>query len=159
MIACQSCGHVNPSDANYCSSCGTAIAISFDEATGSLPAVDTNLRSDDTRILEITEGLPLGVAFLVHHLGPEAGSWFSLEREMTTIGRHPNSDIFLNDVTVSRRHAQVRRQGVQFIIVDVGSLNGTYVNRGRVEEVELFHGNEIQIGKFRFLFIQHPGVQ
>jgi pSer/pThr/pTyr-binding forkhead associated (FHA) protein len=94
-------------------------------------------------------------AYLIQRIGPEAGSWFGLEGEVITIGRHPDSDIFLNDVTVSRRHAEVRRtQDGDYEIIDVGSLNGTYVDHERVEEARLCHGSEVQIGRFRFLFIR-----
>src|SRR5258707_1081719 len=76
-----------------------------------------------------------------------------LDGELTTAGRHPDSDIFLDDVTVSRRHAEFYRQGARFTVRDVGSLNGTYVNRERIEEAELIGGDEVQIGKFRLLFL------
>ena len=87
--------------------------------------------------------------------GPNAGSRFLLDSDLTTVGRHPGSDIFLDDVTVSRRHAEFYRHGAGFIVRDVGSLNGTYVNRERIEEAELFGGDEVQIGKFRLLFMAH----
>ena len=85
--------------------------------------------------------------------GPNAGSRFRLDADLTTAGRHPDSDIFLDDVTVSRRHAEFYRQGNRFTVRDVGSLNGTYVNRERIEEAELTGGDEVQIGKFRLLFL------
>lgn len=85
--------------------------------------------------------------------GQEAGSWFRIDRPVTTIGRHPESDIFLNDVTVSRRHAEILYTDGEFHLKDVGSLNGTYVDRERVDDATLAPGTEIQIGKFRFLFL------
>ena len=85
--------------------------------------------------------------------GPNAGSRFLLDSDFTSAGRHPDSDIFLDDVTVSRRHAEFYRHGDRFTVRDVGSLNGTYVNRERIEEAELFGGDEVQIGKFRLLFM------
>ena len=85
--------------------------------------------------------------------GPNAGSRFLLDHDFTSAGRHPDSDIFLDDVTVSRRHAEFYRHGDRFTVRDVGSLNGTYVNRERIEEAELFGGDEVQIGKFRLLFM------
>jgi hypothetical protein len=97
--------------------------------------------------------LPLGSALLVVVRGPNAGSRFLLDDDFTSTGRHPDSDIFLDDVTVSRRHAEFYRQGDRFTVRDVGSLNGTYVNRERIEEAELFGGDEVQIGKFRLLFL------
>jgi pSer/pThr/pTyr-binding forkhead associated (FHA) protein len=100
------------------------------------------------------EALPVGSALLIVQRGPNAGARFLLDAERTTAGRHPGSDIFLDDVTVSRKHAEfVRREG-QFLVRDVGSLNGTYVRRDRIDEVVLRDGDEVQIGKFRMIF--HP---
>ncbi|MBV8295038.1 MAG: FHA domain-containing protein, partial [Mycobacterium sp.] len=95
------------------------------------------------------EGLPPGSALLVVKRGPVAGSRFLLDRPVTSAGRHPGSDIVLDDITVSRRHAEFRLENGEFRVVDVGSLNGTYVNREPVESAVLANGDEIQIGKFR----------
>ncbi len=100
------------------------------------------------------ETLPLNTALLVVRRGPNEGSRFLLDSELTEVGRRPDSDIFLDDVTVSRRHAEFYRQGGRFAVRDVGSLNGTYVNRERIEEVALNGGDEVQIGKFRMVFLQ-----
>lgn len=98
------------------------------------------------------DALPAGSALLVVQRGPNAGARFLLDAERTTAGRHPGSDIFLDDVTVSRKHAEfVRREG-QFVVRDVGSLNGTYVRRDRIDEAVLRDGDEVQIGKFRMIF-------
>jgi len=86
--------------------------------------------------------------------GPNAGSRFLLDNELTEVGRRPDSDIFLDDVTVSRRHAEFYRHRGRFAVRDVGSLNGTYVNRERIEETALSGGDEVQIGKFRLVFLQ-----
>ena len=102
------------------------------------------------------EGLPEGAALLVVKRGPNAGSRFLLDRTLTSAGRHPDSDIFLDDVTVSRRHAEFRSDANEFIVVDVGSLNGTYVNREPVDTAVLVNGDEVQIGKFRLVFITGP---
>ena len=99
------------------------------------------------------EGLPEGSALLVVKRGPNAGSRFLLDQDTTAAGRHPDSDIFLDDVTVSRRHAEFRRNGDQYEVVDVGSLNGTYVNREPKNSSVLSNGDEIQIGKFRLVFL------
>ena len=88
--------------------------------------------------------------------GPNAGSRFLLDRSTTSAGRHPDSDIFLDDVTVSRRHAEFRRDAGEFVVVDVGSLNGTYVNREPVDTAVLANGDEVQIGKFRLVFLTGP---
>ncbi|KAA8744629.1 oxoglutarate dehydrogenase inhibitor Odhl [Corynebacterium tuscaniense] len=99
------------------------------------------------------EGLPEGAALLVVKRGPNAGARFLLDQDTTTAGRHPEADIFLDDVTVSRRHAEFRRSAGEFEVVDVGSLNGTYVNREPRNSQALSTGDEIQIGKFRLVFI------
>ncbi len=91
-------------------------------------------------------------ALLVVKRGPNAGSNFVIDKDVTTAGRHPESDIFLDDVTVSRRHAEIRRRDGRFFVGDLGSLNGTYVNRERVDETELASGDELQIGKFKLVF-------
>lgn len=96
--------------------------------------------------------LPAGSALLIAHSGPNAGARFLLDEEITKAGRHPNADIFLDDVTVSRQHAEFRRTPNGFIVVDTRSLNGTYVNNDRVDSVTLRNGNEVQIGKFRLTF-------
>ena len=96
------------------------------------------------------------VDLLVVKRGPNAGSRFLLDRDTTSAGRHPDSDIFLDDVTVSRRHAEFHRESGIFTVRDVGSLNGTYVNRERVESATLSNGDEVQIGKFRLVFIAGP---
>jgi pSer/pThr/pTyr-binding forkhead associated (FHA) protein len=105
------------------------------------------------------EGLPAGSALLVVKRGPNAGSRFLLDQPTTSAGRHPDSDIFLDDVTVSRRHAEFRLESGEFQVVDVGSLNGTYVNREPVDSSELQNGDEVQIGKFRLVFLTGPRVE
>jgi pSer/pThr/pTyr-binding forkhead associated (FHA) protein len=102
------------------------------------------------------EGLPTGSALLVVKRGPNAGSRFLLDQATTSAGRHPDSDIFLDDVTVSRRHAEFRLETSEFQVVDVGSLNGTYVNREPVDSAVLANGDEVQIGKFRLVFLTGP---
>ena len=103
------------------------------------------------------DALPAGSALLVVKRGPNAGSRFLLDRDTTGAGRHPDSDIFLDDVTVSRRHAEFRREGGEYVVIDVGSLNGTYVNREPVDQAILAGGDEVQIGKFRLVFLTGPG--
>ena len=102
------------------------------------------------------DALPAGSALLVVKRGPNAGSRFLLDRSTTSAGRHPDSDIFLDDVTVSRRHAEFRLETSEFQVVDVGSLNGTYVNREPVDSALLANGDEVQIGKFRLVFLTGP---
>jgi pSer/pThr/pTyr-binding forkhead associated (FHA) protein len=102
------------------------------------------------------EGAPQGSALLVVKRGPNAGSRFLLDQATTTAGRQPKSDIFLDDITVSRRHAQFRCVNAEFRVVDVGSLNGIYVNREPVDSAVLANGDEVQIGKFRLMFVTGP---
>jgi pSer/pThr/pTyr-binding forkhead associated (FHA) protein len=97
--------------------------------------------------------MPQRLALLVVKRGPNAGARFVLERATTTAGRHPNSDIFLDDITVSRRHAEFQCEIGEFRVVDVGSVNGTYVNREPVDSAVLVNGDEVQIGKFRLVFL------
>jgi len=97
-----------------------------------------------------------GSAQIVVKRGPNAGSRFLLDQPVTSAGRHPGSDIFLDDVTVSRRHAEFRRENGKFWLVDIGSLNGTYVNRRPVQSAVLSNGDEIEIGKFRLVFLTRP---
>ena len=104
----------------------------------------------------VAGSLPPGMALLVVRRGPNAGARFLLDHDVTTSGRHPDSDIFLDDVTVSRRHAEFHRGPVGFTVRDVGSLNGTYVNREPVDSAVLANGDEVQIGKFRLVFLTGP---
>jgi hypothetical protein len=103
------------------------------------------------------DSLAPGSALLVVSRGPNAGSRFLLDADVVTVGRHPDSEIFLDDITVSRRHAEFRRGGNGYSVVDVGSLNGTYVNRERVDQAGLAGGDEVQIGKYRLVF--HPAAR
>ena len=98
------------------------------------------------------DALRHGTALLVVLRGPNTGARFLLDSDEVSSGRHPDSDIFLDDVTVSRKHATFRREGDDFLVRDVGSLNGTYVNRTRIDDVVLKTGDEVQIGKFRLVF-------
>lgn len=101
---------------------------------------------------EAVEALPTASALLIVQRGPNEGARFLLDQELTTVGRHPNADIFLDDVTVSRRHAEFRRTGNQFMVHDLASLNGTYFDGVRIESALLDDGAEVQIGKFKFTF-------
>jgi pSer/pThr/pTyr-binding forkhead associated (FHA) protein len=98
------------------------------------------------------DALPSGNALLIVKRGPNAGARFLLDQDVTTVGRHPNADIFLDDVTVSRRHAEFLRDGAVFTVRDLASLNGTYFDGERIDEVRVTDGAEVQIGKFRLTF-------
>jgi hypothetical protein len=168
-VYCTQCGHANPEGARFCSNCGTPLTRG---ASGEHPgettsiislsgveSVDVEQGDDLVADLATIEALPPGTALLVVKRGPNAGSRFLLDSDLTTAGRHPESDIFLDDVTVSRRHAEFYRRAAQFTVRDVGSLNGTYVNRERIEEAELSGGDEVQVGKFRLVFLTNPRHQ
>ena len=156
-IFCNRCGHRNPEGSSFCSSCGAVL----ERLSGSDPAVTTITLSPveaagevgDEEVTVAVGDVPPGAGLLVVKRGPNAGSRFVLTPGQTSIGRHPDSDIFLDDVTVSRRHAEVHHDGSAFTVNDVGSLNGTYLNRERIEQAELHSGDELQIGKFRLVFL------
>jgi pSer/pThr/pTyr-binding forkhead associated (FHA) protein len=154
---CNRCGHRNPEGSNFCSSCGAVL----ERLPGTDPAVTTLTLAPVEASGEVADEeivVPIADAqsdrgLLVVKRGPNAGSRFALSEEKTTIGRHPDSDIFLDDVTVSRRHAEIEQDGGMFIVRDVGSLNGTYLNRERIERGQLRNGDELQVGKFKLVFL------
>ena len=165
MPFCTACGRQNPDDARFCSQCGTRLVTpetpSSDagaEATSTIQfgvggdRIDTSDRQLNPVDAAAVDALPVGHALLVVQKGPGAGSRFLLDQDVVNAGRHPDSEIFLDDVTVSRRHAVFRRGPDGFTVSDVGSLNGTYVNRDRIDTVALKDGDEVQIGKYRLVF-------
>lgn len=115
------------------------------------PLKDSNLGPEERAAVD---ALPVGSALLVAHEGPNRGARFLLDQDKVTVGRHPDADIFLDDVTVSRQHAVFERKGKGFQIVDAGSLNGTYINNDRVDSLQLRTGMELQIGKFRLSYYE-----
>ena len=150
---CHNCGHRNPPGVNFCSSCGAALVGGGGDTTVSFVPVDaTGELGEEELGLPVAE-LAEGTGVLLVKRGPDAGSKFVLDAEVTRVGRHPESDIFLDDVTVSRRHAEFVREGSRYLVRDVGSLNGTYVNRERIDEVVLSSGDEVQVGKFKLVFL------
>ncbi|MER8158001.1 FHA domain-containing protein [Streptomyces sp. NPDC094472] len=170
LPVCQRCGHRNAEASRFCSNCGaplrggapserasettSTISISGLEAYDSEVTGQTPLPSLSPEAQAAVEALPMGSALLVVRRGPNSGSRFLLDSDVTTAGRHPQSDIFLDDVTVSRRHVEFRRgQDGSFTVADVGSLNGTYLNREQIDApVVLASGDEVQIGKYRLVF-------
>ena len=164
MPFCTQCGHDNPETSRFCSSCGAALRVASGsaEATSTLSlsaiehageaTVDKEGEALSSADQAAVDALPAGSALLVVRRGPNAGSRFLLDSDVTTAGRHPESDIFLDDVTVSRRHAEFIREGKTFAVRDVGSLNGSYVNRERIDRMILAGGDEVQIGKYRLVF-------
>jgi pSer/pThr/pTyr-binding forkhead associated (FHA) protein len=159
---CTQCGHKNPDGARYCANCGAALENVQDDSTTTISLAAQDLEAEvEQEVATPVEELREGTAMLVVRRGPNAGSRFLLDKEVVTAGRHPESDIFLDDITVSRRHAEIRRgRGGEFTVHDVGSLNGTYLNRERVEDGSLTNGAELQIGKFKLVFFAgaRPGA-
>jgi pSer/pThr/pTyr-binding forkhead associated (FHA) protein len=177
MPFCTACGKQNPDDARFCSQCGTRLAAAPGGSGASTPGnrpgsagaapeestatinigmgenkVETSDRQLNPVDAAAVDALPVGHALLVVQRGPGSGSRFLLDADVVTAGRHPDSEIFLDDVTVSRRHAEFRRTPEGFSVADVGSLNGTYVNRDRIDGVALQGGDEVQIGKYRLVY-------
>ncbi|HYJ77422.1 MAG TPA: FHA domain-containing protein [Actinomycetes bacterium] len=173
MPSCTQCGHSNAEDARFCSNCGAALRPAPAAPVGASPSETSTITisgggPEPGEASEKSEGLsgadqaavdnlPPGSALLVVRRGPNSGSRFLLDSDATTAGRHPSSDIFLDDVTVSRRHAEFLRTADGFAVRDVGSLNGTYVNRDRIDETSLASGDEVQVGKYRLVF--YPSQQ
>lgn len=158
-LFCNKCGRFNPEDSVFCARCGARFESEYaglEETTVGLPAVEAE--SEEEIVLPPpSEPLEEGSAVLMIRKGPDAGMRFVIDHDLIAIGRHPESDIFLDDITVSRRHAQIRREGSGFSLTDTGSLNGTYLNRERIEMSPLRSGDEIQIGKYRMLFFTAAG--
>lgn len=180
MVFCSQCGTENPEGANFCSACGTRLrppvpaAQTGAASAGASPAGEAaDAPADGTSTLSLgkedgerseepaglsvddqaaVDALPSGSALLVVLRGPNAGSRFLLDTDVVTAGRHPDSDIFLDDITVSRRHAELRRSADGYLVRDVGSLNGTYVNRDRIDSVLLGNSDEVQVGKYRLVY-------
>ena len=152
-VFCHNCGHRNPEGVNFCSSCGHALLAEGDEATITLHATDEADSEDEPPEDALVE-VPRGAGVLVVTRGPNVGARYLLEDDVVKAGRHPESDIFLDDITVSRRHVEISpNDGGSYVLRDVGSLNGTYVNRERIDEVQLAPGDEVQIGKFKLVYL------
>src|SRR3954454_19783391 len=164
MPYCTNCGNANPDEARFCSQCGTQLlgeapaAGGDSTATISIAGGERAEISSDRQLNPVdaaaVDALPVGSALLVVQRGPGAGSRFLLDNVVTTAGRHAGGEIFLDDVTSSRRHATFTRERDSFTVADAGSLNGTYVNRDRIDTVVLQDTDEVQIGKYRLVFFQ-----
>jgi pSer/pThr/pTyr-binding forkhead associated (FHA) protein len=153
MISCPSCGFATDDEARFCSQCGER--VSGVESTSVLAGLDDTTLTNELNTADIAaiEALPAGSALLVVAKGPGSGARFLLKSDRTVAGRHPKSDIFLDDITVSRSHAEFTRDQGSFVIADLGSLNGTYVNRHQLTQpTGLRTGDEVQIGKYKMVF-------
>lgn len=178
MPYCRNCGHDNPEGSNFCGQCGSALRpaagspssqvspsspasaprVSTGDTTRTIPAVvvETDTEGLSAEDEAAVNALPRGSALLIVQRGPNAGSRFLLNTDQVSAGRHQDSDIFLDDISVSRRHATFTRTPDGVVLTDRGSLNGTYVNRDLVDSTLLRHGDEVQIGKFRLIFFASP---
>jgi pSer/pThr/pTyr-binding forkhead associated (FHA) protein len=154
-VYCNNCGHRNPPTSGFCSSCGSALD-SLEDRTITLTAVDPLLDAAGAQddIAVPMNSVPRDGAVLIVRAGPQAGERFELGAGTTLLGRHPDSDIMLDDITVSRRHVAIERTAEGYVVRDEGSLNGTYINQERVDRALLRHGDELQIGKFRLVLFE-----
>ena len=150
-VYCTECGFQNPETANYCSRCGALLEKSEPgaETTQAFSAEDVGELAGDP-----VEGLE-GPARVVRSGGGRAGESFTVSEDRVSIGRSPDAGVFLDDVTVSRNHAVLVERDGGFVVEDQGSLNGTFVNRRRIDTQRLENGDELQIGKYRLTFVEH----
>ena len=154
-LHCPECGFVNTDGANYCQKCGSFLGA-LEERAGE-PSTATYKIDDETGELvpvDVEEVVAHdGAALVIRAGGGRVGESFALDHDRMTIGRRPDSDVFLDDVTVSRDHALLVKRGGDYYLDDLGSLNGTYVNRHRIESHRLEDGDELQVGKFKLTFL------
>ena len=150
-VYCPECGFQNPVSANYCARCGSLLVKGDEPSDVTQTYSVEELAADGADAPEIAVE---GPALVVRSGGGRAGEHFVPAGARTVIGRSPDCEVFLDDVTVSRRHAVLVEEGGQFWIEDQGSLNGTFVNHARVDRIELENGDEVQIGKYRLTFLE-----
>lgn len=156
MLTCPECGQRLAEGANFCSQCGAPVRSNTGDTTSVLPAIQADDLATDVTEAQLTAlgDVPADSGVLLVVRGPNQGSKFILDQEQVTAGRHPQSEIFLDDVTVSRHHARITERGGHRWLADLNSLNGTYVNRALIDgEVALRHGDEVQIGRFRLVYL------
>ena len=152
---CPECGFLNAEGANYCQKCGAYLNPQTEAKQGD-PTTATYRVGETGELIpvDVEEIAEKGAALVIRSGGGRVGESFALERDRMTIGRRPDSDVFLDDVTVSRDHALLVRRNGEFYLDDLGSLNGTYVNRERVDSIRLGDGDELQVGKYKLTFLQ-----
>ncbi|NLE74281.1 MAG: FHA domain-containing protein [Actinobacteria bacterium] len=152
MSACPKCGFKNIEEANFCSHCGMRLVVQ--EIADTTAVYDTGEALDLDSTLETAQADMVTPALVIRAGGGREGEEIALDGELLTIGRNPDNDLFLDDITVSRHHCRVVRDAYGYTIEDLNSLNGTYVNRRRVERQHLHDGDEVQIGKFKLGFFE-----
>jgi hypothetical protein len=150
---CPECGFLNDDAANFCQKCGASLARA--EAPSGEPATATYRIDESGELIpvDLDDVVSQGPTLVIRSGGGRVGESFPLEGERLTIGRRPDAGVFLDDVTVSRDHALLIRRGDHYHLDDLGSLNGTYVNRSRIESHQLEDGDELQIGKYKLTFL------
>ena len=152
---CPECGFANGEGANYCQRCGAFLGQS-ETVAGPATATYRIGETGDIEAVDLGDVVAGGAALVIRAGGGRAGESFPVNRDRLTVGRRPDSDIFLDDVTVSRDHAVIVRRGNDYHLDDCGSLNGTYVNRRRIDSQRLSDGDELQIGKYKLAFLSRP---
>jgi FHA domain len=151
LVPCGACNAQNPPEANFCSRCGSRLTpIDLEETTLSFAVAEREEAGSEA----MRRAVLAGPVLLIRAGGGREGEVVGIESDVLTVGRSPHSDLFLDDVTVSRHHARILRDETGFLVEDLNSLNGTYVNRKRIERHQLFDGDEVQIGKFKVAFLE-----
>jgi pSer/pThr/pTyr-binding forkhead associated (FHA) protein len=153
-VHCPECGFVNDEGANYCQKCGAFLGTGEGEREATTATYRVDDETGEIMPVDLEDVVAKGAALVIRAGGGRVGESFPLEGERMTIGRRPESDLFLDDVTVSRDHAIIVRRGGDYYLDDCGSLNGTYVNRQRVDSRKLDDGDELQIGKYKLSYLQ-----
>jgi pSer/pThr/pTyr-binding forkhead associated (FHA) protein len=151
-VHCPECSFVNADGANYCQKCGAYLGAADSEREATTATYRVG-ETGEIEPVEMEDVVASGAGLVIRAGGGRVGETFQLEGERLSIGRRPESDIFLDDVTVSRDHALLVRRGADYWLDDCGSLNGTYVNRQRVDSHRLADGDELQIGKYKLSFL------
>jgi pSer/pThr/pTyr-binding forkhead associated (FHA) protein len=149
-VFCPSCGFRNSEGAGYCARCGSVLLSESPDSQTTISYLPSSEEGEEKLPERMTPEVP---TLVMRSGGSHSGETYPLTAARTSIGRHPAADIFLDDVTVSRNHALIERGDDGFVIVDEGSLNGTYVNRVRTERHMLVDGDELQVGKYKLTFI------
>jgi hypothetical protein len=149
---CPECGFANADGANYCQKCGAYLATA-ESTTGATTATFRLGETGEFEEVSLADVIARGATLVIRSGGGRAGETFPLRGERMTVGRRPDSDVFLDDVTVSRDHAVIVHRSEDYYLDDCGSLNGTYVNRRRIESERLRDGDELQVGKYKLAFL------